>query len=149
MRAVVQRVSSSSVKVGVECVGEISKGLNILLGITQEDTTQDVKYLKDKIINLRIFGDEEGKLNRSLLDINGELLIVSQFTLYGDCRKGRRPSFTEALSGHEAKKLYDEFISLCKLEIKKVQTGIFGEDMEVSIVNDGPITLLLDSKKGF
>ena len=149
MRAVVQRVSSSFVKIGTEHVGEISKGLNILLGITKEDTIQDVKYLKNKIINLRIFEDEEGKLNRSLLDINGELLIVSQFTLYGDCRKGRRPSYAEALSGYEAKKLYDEFISLCKLEIKKVQTGIFGEDMEVSIVNDGPVTLLLDSKKGF
>ena len=149
MRAVVQRVSSSSVNVGNKRVGEISKGLNILLGITKEDTFHDVEYLKNKIVNLRVFEDEEGKLNRSLLDINGELLIVSQFTLYGDCRKGRRPSFIEALSGLEANKLYDEFVFQCKLQVERVQTGVFGENMEVSIVNDGPVTLLLDSKKKF
>lgn len=149
MRAVVQRVKSSSVKVEGKVVGEINSGLNVLLGIAKGDTSEDIKYLKEKIINLRIFEDDDGKLNKSLIDVGGELLIVSQFTLYGDCRKGRRPNFMEALGGEEAEKLYEEFVSSCKVDIQKVSTGVFGGDMEVSIVNDGPVTLLLDSSKKF
>lgn len=149
MRAVIQRVKCSSVKVNGEIVGEINRGLNVLLGIAKGDTSEDVKYLRDKIINLRIFEDEEGKLNKSLLDIGGELLIVSQFTLYGDCRKGRRPNFMEALGGEEAQRLYEEFVSSCKDNIGKVGTGVFGADMDVHIINDGPVTLLLDSGKNF
>lgn len=149
MRAVVQRVKSSYVKVDNKIIGQINKGLNVLLGISKEDTEEDVKYLKDKILNLRIFEDEQGKLNKSLLDINGELLIVSQFTLYGDCRKGRRPNFMQALSGNEAIKLYNEFINQCKKEVNKVETGSFGADMDVMIENDGPVTLLIESKKTF
>jgi D-tyrosyl-tRNA(Tyr) deacylase len=149
VRAVVQRVKSSNVKVDNNIIGEIGKGLNVLIGICKDDTVEDIKYIRDKIVNLRIFEDEQGKLNLSLLDIAGELLIVSQFTLYGDCRKGRRPNFMEALGGDEAKQLYNEFVILCSKEIKNVQTGEFGADMEVNIVNDGPVTLLIDSKKSF
>jgi D-aminoacyl-tRNA deacylase len=149
MRAVIQRVKYSCVKVDGEIVGEINRGLNILLGIAKEDTAEDIKYLKDKIINLRIFEDEEGKLNKSLLDVGGDLLIVSQFTLYGDCRKGRRPNFMEALGGEEARKLYEEFVCSCREHINKVGTGVFGADMEVSIINDGPVTLLMDSSRNF
>lgn len=110
---------------------------------------EDIKYLKDKIVNLRVFEDENGKLNKSLKDVGGEVLIVSQFTLYGDCRKGRRPSFIKALGGKEAEKLYIEFIKSCKEEIDVVETGMFGADMLVDIQNDGPVTLLIDSKKDF
>lgn len=149
MRAVVQRVKFSKVVVDGKIIGEIGKGFNVLLGIKREDTLDDVKYMKDKIINLRVFEDEEGKLNKSLLDVEGELLVVSQFTLYGDCRKGRRPSFIEALGGDDANNLYEEFVKLCKGDIKKVETGEFGADMMVSIENDGPVTLLIDSKKNF
>lgn len=149
MRAVVQRVKYSKVVVGGNTIGEINKGFNVLLGVSREDTLEDVKYMKDKIINLRVFEDEEGKLNKSLLDVDGELLIVSQFTLYGDCRKGRRPSFIEALGGDDANNLYREFVRLCKEDIKKVETGEFGAEMMVTIENDGPVTLLIDSKKNF
>lgn len=149
MRAVVQRVKSSKVEVNGNIIGSIGNGLNVLLGISKEDTGEDIKYLKDKIVNLRIFEDEEGKLNKSMLDVNGELLVVSQFTLYGDVRRGKRPSFTEALGGEEAKKLYEEFIEACKHENIKVETGEFGADMLVSIENDGPVTILIDSKKNF
>lgn len=148
MRAVVQRVKHSNVVVDNKVVGEIKKGLNVLIGISKDDTLEDAKYLKEKIINLRIFEDEDGRLNKSLIDISGELLLVSQFTLYGDCRKGRRPNFMEALGGEEANLLYEEFIKMCSNEVK-VSTGIFGAEMEVNIVNDGPVTLLLDSKKHF
>lgn len=149
MRAVVQRVKSSSVVVEGKTVGSIAVGLNILLGISKDDNIEDIKYLKEKIINLRIFEDNEGKMNRSLLEVGGELLIVSQFTLYGDCRKGRRPNFMEALSGEEANKLYEEFVLQCRNLGIKVETGIFGADMKVFIENDGPVTLLVDSKKVF
>jgi D-tyrosyl-tRNA(Tyr) deacylase len=149
MRAVVQRVKNSQVKVENKIVGEIGKGLNVLLGISKDDTIEDVQYLTEKIINLRIFEDEEGKLNHSLIDIGGELLVVSQFTLYGDCRKGRRPNFMEALGGAEAIKLYEEFLERCKEEVSIVEKGIFGAEMEVIIVNDGPVTILIDSKKKF
>lgn len=149
MRAVVQRVKASSVIVEDKIVGSINKGLNVLLGISKEDTIEDLKYLKDKILNLRIFEDEEEKMNHSLLDVKGELLIVSQFTLYGDCRKGRRPNFMDALSGDQAKELYETFVGMCKEEGIKVETGVFGAHMEVNIENDGPVTLMLDSKKIF
>ena len=149
MRAVVQRVTYSSVEVDGEIVGEINKGFNVLLGISKEDTEEDMKYIKDKIINLRVFSDENDKMNLSLLDIQGELLLISQFTLYGDARKGRRPNFMNALGGEEAKKFYDKFIEMMKETGLKVQTGIFGADMKVDIKNDGPVTILLDSSKNF
>ncbi len=149
MRAVVQRVLSSSVEVENKTIGSIDKGLNVLLGISIEDTEEDVKYLKEKILNLRIFEDDNGKLNRSLKDIDGDILVISQFTLYGDCRKGRRPSFIKALSGDKAEILYELFVAGCKSEVKLVQTGEFGADMKVIIENDGPVTMLIDSKKDF
>ncbi|AKN32471.1 tyrosyl-tRNA deacylase [Clostridium carboxidivorans P7] len=149
MRAVVQRVKYSKVEINGEVVGEINKGLNVLLGISREDTKEHITYLKDKILNLRIFEDENGKLNKSLIDVGGELLIVSQFTLYGDCRKGRRPSFIEALGGDEAEKMYEEFVRQCRETIPKVDTGRFGADMLVTIENDGPVTLMIDSNKTF
>ena len=149
MRAVVQRVTYSSVEVDGEIVGEINKGFNVLLGISKEDTEEDTKYIKDKIINLRVFSDENDKMNLSLLDIKGELLLISQFTLYGDARKGRRPNFMNALGGEEAKKFYDKFIEMMKETGLKVQTGIFGADMKVDIKNDGPVTILLDSSRNF
>ncbi|OPJ56774.1 D-aminoacyl-tRNA deacylase [Alkalithermobacter paradoxus] len=149
MRAVVQRVLSSKVTVNGDVVGEIGKGLMILLGVTHSDTASDIKYLVEKILNLRVFEDNEGKMNLSLMDIKGELLVVSQFTLYGDCRKGRRPSFTEAAKPEYANKLYEEFIDECiKLGVK-VEKGKFGADMKVDILNDGPVTMLLDSSKNF
>ncbi|KEI97490.1 tyrosyl-tRNA deacylase [Clostridium botulinum A2B7 92] len=149
MRAVVQRVISSKVEVDGKVIGSIGKGLNVLLGISKEDTEDDIKYLKEKIINLRIFEDENEKLNKSLLDIGGDIIIVSQFTLYGDCRKGRRPSFIEALGGEEAYILYNKFVESIKKEVNNVATGEFGADMKVYIENDGPVTILLDSKKTF
>jgi D-tyrosyl-tRNA(Tyr) deacylase len=146
---VVQRVTSSKVVVEDKIVGQIGRGLNILLGISVDDDFEDIKYMKDKILNLRIFEDEEGKLNKSLKDINGELIIVSQFTLYGDCRKGRRPSFINALSGDKSEGIYNEFVNMCQAEIDKVEKGVFGADMQVDIQNDGPVTLLIESKKTF
>jgi D-tyrosyl-tRNA(Tyr) deacylase len=149
MRAVVQRVKCSKVVVDGKVIGQIDRGFNVLLGISREDTAEDVRYMKDKIVNLRVFEDDQGKLNRSLLDVGGELLVVSQFTLYGDCRKGRRPSFIEALGGDEANSLYEEFVRLCREDVGRVETGEFGAEMMVSIENDGPVTLLIDSKKNF
>lgn len=149
MRAVVQRVRYSKVEVNGEVIGEIGRGFNVLLGISKEDTIEDITYMKDKILNLRVFEDENGKLNKSLMDVDGELLVISQFTLYGDCRKGRRPSFIDALGGEEAEKMYEEFVRQCKEVIPKVQTGSFGADMMVTIENDGPVTLMIDSKKMF
>lgn len=149
MRAVVQRVTSSKVVVDGKIVGSINKGINVLIGISCDDNEGDLKYIKDKIINLRIFEDENFKMNKSLMDIGGEMLVISQFTLYGDCRKGRRPNFMAALGGEESKKLYDKFILMFKEYGIKVETGIFGADMKVDIQNDGPVTILLDSKKNF
>lgn len=149
MRAVVQRVTSSSVSVDGVIVGKIDKGFNVLIGISKDDTIEDLKYIKDKIINLRVFHDENDKMNLSLLDIKGDILAISQFTLYGDCRKGRRPNFMEAKGGEEAKALYEEFIDLLKTSNLKVETGEFGAEMKVEINNDGPVTILLDSKKNF
>lgn len=149
MRAVVQRVRYSKVEVEGEVIGEIERGFNVLIGISKEDTVEDITYMKDKILNLRVFEDENGKLNKSLIDVGGELLLVSQFTLYGDCRKGRRPSFIEALGGEDAEKMYEEFVRQCREVVPKVETGKFGADMMVTIENDGPVTLMIDSKKTF
>lgn len=149
MRAVVQRVKKSRVIVEGRLVGEINKGFNVLLGISKEDTIEDLKYIKDKIINLRVFEDENNKMNLSLLDIKGDILAISQFTLYGDCRKGRRPNFMNAMGGDEAKALYEEFVKMLKESGLKVETGEFGAHMNVEIENDGPVTILLDSKKEF
>lgn len=149
MRAVVQRVTYSNVKVDGNIVGEINRGFNVLIGISKEDTEEDMKYIKDKLINLRVFEDENNKMNLSLSDIQGELLIISQFTLYGDVRKGRRPNFMNALGGNETKVFYDKFIESMKETGLKIETGIFGADMKVDIKNDGPVTILLDSSKNF
>ena len=149
MRAVVQRVTSSKVVVDGQITVAINKGINVLIGISCDDNEEDLKYIRDKIINLRIFEDENFKMNKSLMDIGGEILVISQFTLYGDCRKGRRPNFMAALGGEEAKKLYDQFVLMIKECGIKVETGIFGADMKVDIQNDGPVTILLDSKKNF
>lgn len=149
MRAVVQRVTYSKVVVNDKIIGEINKGFNILVGISKEDNLEDLKYLKDKILNLRIFEDENDKMNLSLLDVKGDILVISQFTLYGDCRKGRRPNFMEAEGGEKAKELYDKFVEMLKESNLKVETGEFGAHMKVDIQNDGPVTLMLDSKKNF
>lgn len=149
MRAIVQRVSSSNVKVNGEIVGEINKGFNVLIGISKDDGDEDIKYITDKIVNLRVFQDENDKMNLSLLDIGGEVLLISQFTLYGDVRKGRRPNFMNALGGEEAEKIYKKLIESFKNTGIKVECGIFGADMKVEINNDGPVTILLDSSKLF
>lgn len=146
MRALIQRVSSGSVKISDKTVGKIGQGLVILLGITHDDTEADVKFLADKCVNLRIFCDEDDKMNRSLLDIGGEALIISQFTLYGDARKGRRPGFSEAARPKHAIPLYENFIQAVKERKIKVATGEFGAEMLVDIKNDGPVTLMLESK---
>lgn len=149
MRAVVQRVKKSRVAVDGSIAGEIGKGLTVLLGVGQEDSGRDIDYLADKIINLRIFEDNNGKMNLSLLEVGGELLVVSQFTLYGDCRKGRRPGYDRAARPETAKALYEGFVEKCRGFGVKVQTGIFQAEMLVDISNDGPVTLLLDSKREF
>lgn len=149
MRAVVQRVLKGSVTVKGETISEIGQGLVVLLGVGQGDKEEDAKYLAGKIVNLRIFEDEEEKMNLSLKDKGGEVLAVSQFTLYGDCRKGRRPSFVEAAPPAEADKLYQSFVQDLKNEGIKVSTGIFQEHMVVNIQNDGPVTIMLDSSKLF
>lgn len=149
MRAVVQRVTRSKVTVDSQITGEIKKGLMVLLGVGQEDAVSDINYLVEKIINLRIFEDSNGKMNNSLIDVGGELLVVSQFTLYGDCRKGRRPSYDSAARPDTAKALYEQFVECCREKSIKTETGVFQADMLVDISNDGPVTLLLDSKKRF
>lgn len=149
MRSVIQRVSRAKVSVDSEVVGEIGKGILVLLGISGEDTEKEAIYLLEKTLNLRIFEDADGKMNLSLLDIEGELLVVSQFTLYGDTRKGRRPSFIEAAKPEKADELYRFFVSESKKQIKKVATGRFQAMMDVELVNDGPVTILIDSAKLF
>lgn len=149
MRAVVQRVTKGKVSVAGEIIGEIGNGLVVLLGVGEGDTEADVQYLKDKICGLRIFSDADDKMNLSLLDIDGEMLVVSQFTLYGDCRKGKRPSFSRAGDPLSAKKLYENFVAAVRETGIKVATGQFQADMLVEILNDGPVTLMLDSGKGF
>lgn len=149
MRAVVQRVSNANVEVDSQMVGEIKKGLLILLGVEENDTSKDVKYMVDKITNLRIFEDANEKMNLSVRDVEGELMVVSQFTLLGDCRKGRRPSFIEAARPEKANALYEEFVKICKEDKIKVATGKFQTHMHVSLCNDGPVTILVDSNKIF
>ena len=145
MRVVVQKVKESSVSVDNKIVNKIGKGLCILVGFTQDDTIKDIEYMVKKVVNLRIFEDENNVMNKSVLDVGGEILSISQFTLYGDTKKGNRPSYIKALNGDEAVKLYDMFNELLNKQIKTL-TGIFGADMTVSIVNDGPTTILIDSK---
>jgi D-tyrosyl-tRNA(Tyr) deacylase len=149
MRAVVQRVSSASVEVDGNVVGKIKNGLLVLIGVAENDDLSDVEYLSDKITNLRIFKDENGKMNLSMIDLGYEMLAVSQFTLQGDCRKGKRPNFSDAAKPEIAKNLYEKFIIKCREFGIKVETGIFQAHMNVTLVNDGPVTILLDSKKGF
>jgi D-tyrosyl-tRNA(Tyr) deacylase len=146
MRAVVQRVKHSSVKTGDEIVGRIGKGLLVLLGVARSDTATDAAYLANKIINLRIFEDENGKMNRSLLETGGELLAVSQFTLLADCRKGRRPSFIEAAEPKKAMELYEKFVSTVRVNGIGVQTGRFHAIMEVALINNGPVTVVIESR---
>ena len=149
MRAVVQRVSRAKVTVAGETVGEIGVGLLVLLGVGEEDGPEDAEYLAGKIVGLRIFPDDEGKMNRALGEIGGGLLAVSQFTLFGDCRKGRRPSFIAAARPEAAVELYRAFVAEVRGQGIPVATGRFQEHMDVELVNDGPVTLLLDSRKAF
>ncbi len=149
MRAVVQRVSRAKVTVSGEIVGEIATGLLVLLGVGEGNTSADAEYLAEKLVGLRIFPDDEGKMNRSLMDVGGGLLAVSQFTLYGDCRKGRRPSFIAAARPEIAVELYQAFVAEVRGRGITTATGRFQEHMDVELVNDGPITLLIDSRKEF
>ncbi len=146
MKAVVQRVKNSSVSVNGETVGQINKGLMVLLGVARDDNEEDARYLSEKISGLRIFEDDDGKMNLSLIDTGGEILVVSQFTLIGDCRKGRRPSYAGAARPEPANRLYEYFVSLLKQKGIKTETGRFQAMMEVSLVNDGPVTLIVESK---
>lgn len=149
MRAVVQRVASASVTVDGKLISEIGKGLLIFHGVAHEDTSADLDYLTNKVANLRVFEDDEGRMNRSLLEIGGEALVVSQFTLYGDCRKGRRPSFIDAAPPDKAEEFYQQFIRALSNTGISVRAGIFQAMMDVELVNDGPVTILLDSSKLF
>ncbi len=149
MRAVLQRVSCAKVTVGDETTGEIGQGILVFLGVSRQDSEVEAIALLDKIINLRIFEDENGKMNLSLLDAQGGLLVVSQFTLYGDARKGRRPSFIEAAAPDEANRIYEFFVAEAQKKIAKVETGRFQAMMNVELVNDGPVTILLDTDKKF
>lgn len=149
MRAVVQRVDEASVTVEDEVVGKISKGLLVLLGVGEDDDEKDLDYLVEKVIGLRIFQDENDKMNLSLMDVKGELLVVSQFTLYGDVRKGKRPSFSSSASPDMGNLYYEKFIEKARSMGIKTETGIFGAHMDVKLNNNGPVTILLDSKKVF
>lgn len=147
MRMVVQRVKHASVSVAGETVGSIGTGFLVLLGVEDRDTIEIADKMVDKICRLRIFADEQGKTNRSLADVGGELLVVSQFTLYADCRKGNRPSFIRAGSPKWAEEVYEYVLKRCKLHVENVEHGVFGAEMEVALVNDGPFTLMLDSEE--
>ena len=149
MRAVVQRVSRAAVRIADEVIGAIDHGFLVLVGCGQGDGEADVDYLADKVANLRVFEDEKGLMNRSLADVGGAVLAVSQFTLYGDCRKGRRPSFTEALAPEPAQSLYEKFVAKLRKAGLRVETGRFRALMDVELVNCGPVTLLLDSRRQF
>ncbi len=148
MKAVIQRVISASVEVDHQTIGQIDEGLLVLIGAAKGDTPLDVDYLVEKIPNLRIFPDDEGKMNRSLMDMGGELLLVSQFTLLGDTHRGRRPGFDQAAPPDRAKKLYDSAIAKFREKGVSIQTGQFGANMLVSLKNNGPVTFILDSRKG-
>ena len=147
MRVVIQRVKNASVKIDGNVNGKINTGFLVLLGIASTDTKQYVDYLVKKVVNLRVFSDENDKMNLSLKDVNGELLVISQFTLYGNCREGNRPSFIEAAKPDVAIPLYEYFVEECKKQITVVETGVFGADMKVSLLNDGPVTIIIESKK--
>jgi len=149
MRAVVQRVRESRVEVDGEVVGSIEKGILVLLGIEMEDTEKDVKYMAEKIANLRIFRDKQGKMNLSTTNVGGSALIISQFTLMGDCRRGRRPSYTTAAKPEQAIPLYRKFIEEMQANGVPVQEGVFQAMMDVYLINDGPVTLIIDSKRNF
>lgn len=144
MKFLIQRVKNAQVDVDNKTVGKIDNGFLVLIGITHTDTKEIADYLVKKLINLRVFEDENGKMNLSLGDINGSLLLVSQFTLYADCSGGNRPSFVEAAKPDFANELYEYIISECKKKVDKVETGIFGADMKVSLINDGPVTIILE-----
>jgi D-tyrosyl-tRNA(Tyr) deacylase len=149
VRVVIQRVSEASVTVDQKTVGAIGQGLMVLLGVAQGDTSQEAKSLAEKTAGLRIFEDDAGKMNRSVEEIGGSLLVVSQFTLLGDCRKGRRPGFTDAAPPELADQLYEEYVATLRSRGVNVATGVFRADMQVALVNDGPVTMLLDSRKQF
>jgi D-aminoacyl-tRNA deacylase len=149
MRAVIQRVTKAFVEVNEKTVGQIGSGIVVLLGVSQDDDTKDAEYMADKIINLRVFNDEQGKMNLSLVEAGGAMLVVSQFTLLGDARKGRRPSYIEAAAPEKANSLYEYFVAQVRGKGIEVETGIFQAMMQVSLSNDGPVTILLDSKKSF
>ena len=149
MRAVVQRVLQAEVKVNGQTVGKIGKGLLVYLSVGKEDTEKDTEFIAEKLVNLRIFEDEAGKMNRSVIDVDGSVLLVSNFTLHGDCRKGRRPSFDAAAEPKSAQQLYERVIELVTGQGVVVEKGAFGEYMQVSSVNDGPVTFLLDSSRLF
>ena len=147
MRAVIQRVKNAKVSVENNIVGKIQRGILVFFAVSKEDELSQIPWIVNKLVNLRIFPDKEGRLNLSLKDIKGEVLAISQFTLYGDCSKGRRPSFIDAMEPAKAEVFYDEFVGLLRKEAETVQTGVFGADMEVSLVNDGPVTLIVEAKK--
>ncbi len=149
MRCVVQRVTSSSVTVNGETSGAIGAGLMVLIGVSVDDTEADLRYMAEKVPNLRIFDDENGVMNRSVLDVGGSILAVSQFTLYGDARGGRRPSYIRAAKPDKADALYEQLIARWREKGVHVETGVFRTDMKVALVNDGPVTILLDSEKAF
>ncbi len=149
MRCVIQRVTEASVTVEGEVIGKIGKGYMILIGVSAEDGDKDIKYMADKVPNLRIFEDEDGKMNRSILDVGGEILAVSQFTLYGDARGGRRPSFSTAAKPEMANELYEKLVEAWRAQGLHVETGRFRAEMQVALINDGPVTLLMDSTKAF
>ncbi len=144
MKLVIQRVSEAKVEVDNKIVGKIGKGFLVLFGVAQGDTKEQADFLAEKLCNLRVFEDENDKMNLSIKDIDGELLVVSQFTLYADCRKGNRPSFIDAAKPQEANELYEYFMDKCKGLVKNVEKGIFGADMKVSLLNDGPVTIILE-----
>lgn len=147
MRAVVQRVTSADVKIDGEVKGKIDNGFMVLLGVGNGDTEEDMKYIADKIINLRVFSDENDKMNLSLADVGGSMLVISQFTLYGDCSHGRRPYFGDAMEPVGANKMYEDFVAYVRDKGIHTETGEFGADMKVSLANDGPVTIILESKK--
>lgn len=144
MKLLIQRVSSASVKVDNELISEIKQGLLVFIGVSQEDSSKSIEWLANKLVNLRIFEDNEGKMNLSVQDIKGEIMVISQFTLYANCEKGRRPSFIEAGEPEMANQLYEEFCEKVKEYYKEPQKGIFGADMKISLVNDGPVTIILE-----
>lgn len=147
MRAIVQRVNKAQVNIDGKVHSKIDKGLLVFIGVTHDDTDKDIDYMVKKICGLRIFNDEEGKMNLSLKDVDGQIMIVSQFTLYGDVRRGFRPSFTQSASGDLAIETYEKFVDKVKDQIPLVKTGVFGADMKISLINDGPVTIQLESKK--